>query len=186
MKKIIFGYVLVVLYGCATSIPKEALLLDNESLKMKQLQTRRFDNAIIEDLISASSGVIQDLGYTIEETESKLGIIVGSKQRSALNITQAVGVIFLAALAGASPPPIDKEQSIRISLVVRPLKIKTIKENRNPSSKKEPVVVRVTFQRIVWNTANQITKRQAITDQKIYDGFFNKLSKSVFLEGHKI
>lgn len=48
------------------------------------------------------------------------------------------------------------------------------------------VALRVTFQRLIFNTKRQITRRESIKDDKIYHEFFTKLSKSVFLEAHNI
>ncbi len=42
-------------------------------------QTRRFDTTDETLLLQASVGVLQDLGYVIEETRSAFGVVVGSK-----------------------------------------------------------------------------------------------------------
>ena len=47
-------------------------------------------------------------------------------------------------------------------------------------------VVRVTFQRIIFDTAGQITRAEQSNDPAIYRQFYEKLSKSVFLEAHEI
>jgi hypothetical protein len=157
--------------GCANHIPKEALELKQESLQLRQLQTRSFETREEKKLLSSGASVLQDLGFSIDESESPLGVIVGSKDRDAVETGQVVGAVMVAVLFGVSTP-IDKNQKIRASLVTRPLDKKTN--------------LRVTFQRVVWNTQGQVSRTESIEDPKIYQEFFEKLSKAVFLEAHEI
>lgn len=162
------------LSGCQT-LPADAFKLGPESMAERQSQTRRFDGISENDLLAASAGVLQDLGYTITESETKLGVIVGSKDRDATNSGQVAAAVFLALLGGGAMA-VDKNQKIRVSLVARPA------ANGQP----ENHLVRVTFQRTVWNSQNQITRIEGLSDPKLYEGFFEKLSKAVFLEANKI
>jgi len=47
-------------------------------------------------------------------------------------------------------------------------------------------VVRATFQRVVWNSYGQLNRLEGLKDPELYKQFFEKLSKSVFLEAQKI
>lgn len=162
----------LLLAGCQPSIPKEALQLTKESLQQRQLQTRRFDTAEEAKLLQASAAVIQDLGFTIEESATPVGLIVGAKDRDATEAGQIAGAVMMAVLFGASVP-IDDKQKIRVSLVTRPLG-------------GDQTAVRVTFQRIVWNTRNQVSKIEGLNEPAMYQEFFNKLSQSVFLTANEI
>lgn len=161
----------VLLAGCAPKIPPEALQLSATSLADRDMQTRRFDTTE-GDVLSASAQVLQDLGFQLDESETKLGVLVASKNRDATEAGQVAAAILVAALAG-SVPPIDKQQKIRASVVSEPVGTKSTK-------------VRVTFQRLVWNTNGQLSKIERLNDASHYQGFFDKLSESVFLEAHKI
>ena len=162
------------LAACAQKIPKEALQLTSESLEKRQLQTRRFDTRDEASMLSASAQVLQDLGFILDESETKLGVIVASKDRDATEAGQVVASILVALLTGVATP-VDKNQKIRASLVTRMV---------NPA---QPyVAVRITFQRIVWNSRGQISKLEELAEPEIYQGFFDKLSKAVFLEAHQI
>ena len=193
MKKLI-AFLLVLSFmmaGCAQKIPKDALQLNPTSLADRQMQTRLFETTNYEVMLTAASAVFQDLGFNLDESERKLGVLVGSKTRSAVNSGQMIGAILLAALSGVSQP-VDKEQIIRASLVMREINTKnasTILTNSNSivlSSKSSSSIVHVTFQRIIINNHGQITLMEQINDPIVYRDFFEKLSKAVFLEAHEI
>ena len=175
------------LIGCQVSMPKGALKLSPDSLKNRQLQTRSYDTLEEKTLLSASAGVLQDMGYTLDESETKLGLIVASKVRETDNRVERNTMIGLRALAvglgaisGQYDPQatrldgIDKQQKIRVSLVT------------NLDQQKNNTKVRVTFQRQVWDMEGNLTKQETINQPDLYIGFFDKLSKSIFLEAHKI
>lgn len=162
------------LSACQPQIPKEALQLSPETLAQRQIQTRKFEISDEKIVLSACAAVLQDLGFQLDESETDLGLVLGSKTRSAVNAGQIAGAIVLAALTGTYVPT-DKDQKMRACLVTYPV-----------GEEGESIAVRVTFQRIVWNTQNQITCREGLCDPEIYQEFFQKLSKSLFLEAHEI
>jgi hypothetical protein len=166
--------VAVVLAGCAAGIPKDALVLTPESLHLRQMQTRTFESNDEGEILSACAALLQDMGFIIAESETDLGMILGTKNRSAVDAGQQVAAVFLALLGGGVMPT-DKEQLMRASVVTRPL-----------SGDRSGMAVRVTFQRVVWNTQNKITKQECLEDPEMYQAFFQKLSKSVFLEANQI
>lgn len=176
MKKL-FGLVLILallLSGCQTKIPKEALELSPQSLEMRQLQTRYFDTNDEQKILVSSAGLLQDLGFNIDESETELGFILGTKDRDATDAGQIAGAIVMAALLGVYTPT-DDHQKMKACVITHPA-----------GENDERLAARVTFQRIVWNTQGQISKREGILDPEIYQEFFSKLSKAVFLEANEI
>ncbi len=166
--------IVLTVYGCQT-MPTDALRLSPESLQQRQMQTRRFDSITEKALLAASAGVIQDLGFNIDEAETELGLIVGSKERDAHDAFQIGFSIFVAILGGGNVP-IENRQTLRLSIVIRPARNTSVTSH----------LVRVTFQRMVWDMNNRLTRAESINDIMIYQEFFERLSKSVFLEAHKI
>ena len=91
------------LIACQQRIPKEALQLSPESLADRQLQTRLFETNDEAMLLSASAALLQDLGFTLDESETGLGVIVASKDRDATEAGQVVMAVAFALL-GANMP----------------------------------------------------------------------------------
>ena len=160
------------LVACQQKIPKDALALSPTSLKDRQLQTRIFETNNEMMLLTASAGVLQDSGYTIEESEVSCGLIVSSRDRDVTETGEVVGSIVVGVCLGA-PVPYDTRQRVVASLVTKPIDDKRI-------------AVRVTFQHVVWDNMNNISKREQINDPEIYQEFFAKLSESVFLTAQEI
>ena len=102
-----------------------------------------------------------------------MGLIVASKDRDATETGQIVGAVAMAVLFGVYMPT-DRNQKIRASLVTAPV-------GDGTSTR-----VRITFQRIVWNTQGQVSKSEALRDPTLYQSFFDKLGQSVFLQANGI
>ncbi|MFA5168061.1 MAG: hypothetical protein WC530_05985 [Candidatus Omnitrophota bacterium] len=143
---------------------------------------RKYDTTDEKKVLQASAGALQDLGFTIDKSETNLGVIVASKNRSAVN----VGATTLAITADLASAILtrnynanfyknsDKEQKIQASMII------------NPSLSDKNMVVRVKFQSIVWNQSGQVSRFETIKDPKLYQDFFERVSKAIFLEEHKI
>jgi len=162
--------------GCQTGIPADALDLKPDSLERRQLESRRFDGGKEADILAACSGVAQDLGFTIDEAETKLGVMVASKTREASDTGSRVAMAVLFGANAANS--MDRSQKIRLCIVVKPVQAK--------AGALTQYVVRATFQRMVWNSYGQLNRLEGLREPELYQQFFEKLSKSVFLEAHKI
>jgi hypothetical protein len=165
------------LVACQNNIFREALTLSSESLKDRHLQTRIFEGIDEKTLLTASAAVLQDLGYTIDETEVKCGVIVCSRDRD-VTVTAEVILsvtleIFCLLMGHPTSVPYDKTQKVLASLVTT-------------SADNQRTAVRITFQHVVWDSDGNIKKNEQINDPQIYQEFFSKLSKSVFLVAHEI
>ena len=174
--------------GCQTP-PENAMELSPDSLKLRQLQTRRVEGIDEKALLAASVGVLQDLGFNIDETETQLGVIVASKKRSAIDtadiisssletlaIDLALSLVFGDHYSSDGEISIDVTQKIRISIVTRP----ALDSSGQP--RKDAQVIRVTIQRLVWDDEGTLVHAESIEDPKVYQKFFDRLSKSIFLE----
>ncbi len=231
---------LLLLNGCAAHVPEKAFLFTPATLQDRQLQTRRFATTNKRQMLAAAAAVLQDLGFSIEESEVPLGVLVASKKRDATSGAQIAGALVLSFLSRTTMP-VDSYQIIRASMVMRPVEekralagesvlsakdIAAIRKNLentlsarlsrrygakaaqtaaasaadsvtsllpdliekaldSPAQSGESTV-RVTFQRVIYNSQNTATTAEQITDTDVYKGFYEKLSKSVFLEANEI
>jgi hypothetical protein len=198
MKKIVASFcIIALLAGCAAQIPPEALQFQPDTLANRQLQSRKYDIKSEKELLTASNNVLQDMGFNLDESNMQLGVLVASKNRDATDGGQIAGAILLAALFRVQAS-YDKDQKIRASLVTKPAATnnpiqvdvttktgKQIKFNQ-PVEAQNGYVVRVTFQRLVWNQRGVLTKIEGINEPEIYQEFFDKLSKSIFLQAQNV
>jgi hypothetical protein len=173
--------------GCVT-LPENAMELSPDSLQQRQLQTRRVEGIDEKALLAASVGVLQDLGFNVDEAETRLGVIVASKKRSAIDTsdiitssleTLAVEIVFALVFGDDESEGdihFDVTQKIRICVVTRP----ALDSSGQPLQ--DTQVIRVTIQRLVWDDEGNLSREESIEDPKVYQKFFDRLSKSIFLE----
>jgi hypothetical protein len=198
MKRIVACIVILgLLAGCASQIPPEALQFSPDTLANRQLQSRKYDAKNEKELITASNNVLQDMGFNLDESNMDLGVLVASKNRDATDGGQIAGAVLMAVLFRADAS-YDKTQKIRASLVTKPaatnnpIKVDVTTNSGKQVKFDQPVpaekgyVVRITFQRLVWNQKGVQTKVEGINDPEIYQEFFDKLSKSIFLQAQNV
>ena len=171
MKRIFILFLVVIFMTSGCVSYKHYYKLDEQYLARRQLETRAYETKDEEVLLVASTQVLQDLGFTINESEIKLGLITANKDREAGSAGQKIGMIFLAALSGTQPI-YDVRQKIHVTLV-------STKNHNNGYN------VRIEFARVIWNNMNQ-ARVEKIQDKEIYKDFFDKLSQSVFLTANNI
>lgn len=169
----------VILAGCA-SVPAGFLKPTEGSMQKRALQIRQYDTTDETKIITSVAGVLQDLGFTLDDSETDLGFVAASKKADAKNGGQMAGAVFLdvlSALGGSysnNAARCDKSQVLKASVITK------------PSLDGKKMVVRVTFQRIVWNMSNQINRVETISEAEVYQKFYDSLSKAIFLEAEKI
>ncbi len=175
--------------GCvAHTQPDELFQLKAESAANRAMQTRGFETRDEAELLSASAAVLQDLGFQVEESVREVGFLRATKERSAREHGQDISRFFVFLLSTAlvlvqQPPiviPVDLHQKIAAALVTRPV---------NPEATRQEV--RVMFYRVVWkgdgSSGQQAIppgqqRMEMLRDPVLYQTFFAKLSKAVFLE----
>lgn len=179
--------------GCAHTPVESFFALTPQSAAHRAAQTRVFETPNETELLSASAAVLQDLGFQVVESTRELGFLRAAKERSAREYGQEIwrGVLLVLSAAGLASgsntlilAPVDLQQQINASLVTRALD--------DAGSRYE---VRVLFYRILWESDGQsgnqyiapgAQKMEMVRDPEIYQLFFARLSKAVFLEAHKI
>ena len=168
-------------------------MLTPESPGYRALQTRVFETTDERELLSASAAVLQDLGFQVEESEVGMGILRAAKERSAREFWQEFtqGLVLLLSSGGLYVGantivilPVDLHQQIGATLATRPVE-----------GEGSRFTVRILFHRKVWKGDGQSGDQhippgqnwmEMIYDGEIYQQFFAKLAKGLFLEAHEI
>ena len=151
--------VALLLAGCQSDVERQtaALTLSDGDVAQRAVRMRRFDTADRAAILSAAAGVLQDLGYSVDDVSSTNGLLNASKTRDA---------------SGGSAFSVDRVQRIRASIVA------------SPGADGRDTVVRASFQRVVRGADGRVTALLPVTEATIYQRFFDELSQSAFLQGH--
>jgi hypothetical protein len=153
--------------GCAPVVPPAALQLPPMSLADRQIQTRRFATSDEGKIQRAVAQVMQDLAFQIDESETRLGVVMASRTRNASDVASVVRAVLAGPLVRIPRLP-ERLQTIRASVVTRTM----------GSSE---VAVRITFQRVVRDRDGAPSTVEPVNDPALHQDFFERLSQSIFL-----
>lgn len=136
---------------------------------IRERQTATFFGTKEDALMAEVTQVLQDLGFTIEESAPRFGVLAGSKDRDAVEAPQVAAQVALAiglALLGVQHNPVwDTDQVIRATISTRP-------------DGARDAVLRVSFERIVTNNHGFSRMEELIAPEFSY-GFFEKVRQGL-------
>jgi hypothetical protein len=144
---------------------------------MRAMQSHQFLTENHEKLINAAIATLQDLGFILRITSKEHGLLLGSKDRDAVearNVAAGVGFFILQSLlygVAGSNINYNESQVINVSLVLS-------------KSTNKSIIVRALFERQVSNNDGVTTFVEIITDPETYRQFFVKLEGAMQLETH--
>jgi hypothetical protein len=169
--------------GCA-GVPEEAYRLPPSSQSVREAQTRTFEVPDEANILQVSVALMQDMEYNFDTIEYPLGVLTASKvvdadsavQKASL-VTADIAMVILSILTGTSVgggayAGADDEIRLTATLVVLP-----------SLENKGQYTARITIRSELIDKTGRVKKVHMIENPVVYQEIFEKLSKSLFLEG---
>lgn len=166
---LLFVLASLLLSGCASQRIRtmDLFTLPSDCPAQRQIERRIYNTDDVSLMLDSAIGVLQDMGYTIRESNRKSGVLTGTAIRPAKgaipNASTPVTVSFLSVFGGS--------QSIEVMIVIHTCK--------------DQLQVRATFARQIF-LKNGSSYLERITDSDIYREFYERLDQSVFLTANMI
>lgn len=136
-----------------------------DAIEIRARQTASFSVTSEERLLVEATQVLQDLGFTVEESAPRYGVLAGSKERDATEtgqvVVQVAATIGLRLLGVHYDPVWDTDQIIRATLTTRP-------------AGAQEATLRISFERIVTNNKG-FSRVEELTAPEFSSGFFDKV-----------
>jgi hypothetical protein len=157
------------LAGCQATPAQQiaALTPTGAGTAARARQSRRFETSDRALMLQAALGALQDLGFTIDESNAETGVIVGSKTAGA-QIRAQVTVRAAPSAPGASASSASGSA---------------------PNSASSPApgsIVRATFQRYRPRPGAMLAVGETLDDPLLYQGFFERVAQLAFLTAQEI
>ena len=164
--------IVVMLGGCAATIPESALRLPESTLDVRSIQTRTLEAPSETDILAATIAVLQDMEFNIERIEKPLGVITASKVSDADSTSEKVGLILLDLFFGGNNlSTAQDDQHITLTMVVLP-----------SLARSGEFSARITIQRVIYDKMDRVKVLERIDDAETYQQIFDNLRKSLFIQ----
>jgi hypothetical protein len=176
---LLFLLLLSLASGCAAHPENDqALRLEESTFEIRALQTRRLAAPSESAILAATVAVLQDLQFNIDRIEKPLGVVSASKVSNAAHAGERVGLFVLDVLcvAGGSgdcgfSAQAKEDQHLYLTIVVLP-----------SLERSGEFTVRVTMQRVIFDTLHRVLVLEPIAAPGIYEEVFASLRRALFIE----
>lgn len=167
------------LTGCATAtMPESALRLEESTLEIRALQTRKLAAPSEIAILTATIAVLQDMEFNVDRIEKPLGVISASKVSDADDKGEKTGLFFLDLLCAAGgsgscdhSSTAKDEQRLILTMVVLP-----------SLERASEFAVRITMQRVIYDKLERVLTLERIAVADVYQEIFDNLRQALYLE----
>ncbi len=173
-------FAVLLLAGCAPTMPKSALRLPESTLELRSIQTRSFEAESEAAILAATVAAMQDMEYNIDAVEIDLGVVTASKTTDASSNSALVGYTMLEILCAAHGTYCDTSEKIpdkfrtTITMVVLP-----------SLARQGEFTARITLHYVTINTLGNVIDRESIVKAETYQQVFERLSNAIFLQANE-
>jgi hypothetical protein len=162
-KKVITGTLLffsVLFAACGTNSPN----IVTTQLQIREYQTKIFDAESQRLVMKAVADTLQDLGFIIKNANTDLGLLIAEKDVD----IESKGEAFLAVLFGGANARWKKLSKEEVTVNIS-------KYGKSRTKVRVNAVIKII------DNKGGILKVEPIKDEKYYQDFFAKVSKSIFI-----
>ncbi len=164
-KLILITFSLLSLISCVHKNP--SLDMDHSALQLRQFQKRELNSTNEIEVMKTAVSALQDLGFTVKNANSELGIINAEMQISdSSSFSQYMQSWIFEETTIAS--------------------VKHLDATINVEKISDKVIMRVNFVTKALNKVGGIIRSEPILDPKFYQEFFNRIDKALFLKQNKL
>ena len=164
MNKIICLGFMSLLAACTSMSPPNL----KTQLQVREFQTRTFDTAQTDQVLSAVVDAFQDQGFMVKNVVPQVGLVSASREVD----VEDTGQMLLQTFVFGHNAVWGKNAMIEA--------------NANVKTQGNKTKVRAVFQEKVLNNRGDMDTVHTIEDPKFYQDFFEKISKSIFIEKQRI
>lgn len=155
----------LLLTGCAHRNSSDVPMTQ---LQIREIQTRDFDGDDIKLVMKSMMNVLQDEGFIIKNVVLDLGLLSAEKNINTENRSKACMATLLAGKDA------------------RWEKLQILEASANVSDFGDRTRVRMTFQIKAIDNYGCPTEVTTVSDMEYYQNFFEKVSKSIFLQKERV
>lgn len=173
-------FIVLLLVGCAPTMPKDALRLPESTLELRSIQTRSFEEKSETAILTATVAAMQDMEYNIDTIQIDLGVITASKTSDASSNSAIAGYKMLDLLCAAGGAHCDASGKIpdkfrtTITMVVLP-----------SLARPGEFTARITLHYATINNRGQVIGQKSIVEEETYQQVFEILSKAIFVQANE-
>jgi len=173
-RRMLVAFALLPLGACAsagggTAVPRSPL-------QQRELESRTYSTDA-KALMRAVLAALQDEGFMVRTADAELGLITATRESAqpaseALRVGRKLAIVMTYGVAALLPGPKDKSS--------------VLEATANVAAFGSEARVRINFQLKLLENGSRAKEVQTVLDGRIYQEFFSKVDKGLFLQREKL